>query len=124
MPKVKAHELRGKKKAELLSQLDKLKTELATLRVQQHTGANPAKLAKIKEIRKSIARVNTVMTQTKRHQLRMHYKNLKYKPLDLRPKKTRAIRRRLTQHQLRKQTSRMQKRSLYYPPRRYALKTT
>ena len=47
-------------------------------------------------VRKSIARVLTVMNQKARQNLREYYKNKKYVPLDLRPKKTRAIRRRLT----------------------------
>ena len=47
-------------------------------------------------VRKSIARVLTVMNQKQRQNLREFYKNKKYLPLDLRPKKTRAIRRRLT----------------------------
>lgn len=47
-------------------------------------------------VRKSIARVLTVMNQKARQNLREYYKDKKYKPLDLRPKKTRAIRRRLS----------------------------
>lgn len=47
-------------------------------------------------VRKSIARVLTVMNQKARQNLRDFYKTKKYAPLDLRPKKTRAIRRRLT----------------------------
>ena len=47
-------------------------------------------------VRKSIARVLTVMNQKARQNLRELYKKKKYSPLDLRPKKTRAIRRRLT----------------------------
>jgi hypothetical protein len=47
-------------------------------------------------VRKSIARVLTVMNQKQRQNLREFYKNKKFLPLDLRPKKTRAIRRRLT----------------------------
>ena len=38
MAKVKAHELRGKNKEELVKQLDELKQELASLRVAQVTG--------------------------------------------------------------------------------------
>ena len=38
MAKVKAHELRGKKKEELVKQLDELKQELASLRVAKVTG--------------------------------------------------------------------------------------
>lgn len=51
-------------------------------------------------VRKSIARVLTVMNQKQRQNLREYYKNKKYIPLDLRPKKTRAIRRRLTKVRL------------------------
>lgn len=47
-------------------------------------------------VRKSIARVLTVMNQKARQNLREYYKGKKYIPLDLRVKKTRAIRRRLT----------------------------
>ena len=51
-------------------------------------------------VRKSIARVLTVMNQKQRQNLREFYKSKKYLPLDLRPKKTRAIRRRLTKVRL------------------------
>ena len=47
-------------------------------------------------VRKSIARVLTVINQKQRQNLRDFYKKKKYAPLDLRTKKTRAIRRRLT----------------------------
>jgi large subunit ribosomal protein L35e len=47
-------------------------------------------------VRKSIARVLTVINQKARRGTREYYKDKKYLPLDLRPKKTRAIRRRLT----------------------------
>jgi hypothetical protein len=47
-------------------------------------------------VRKSIARVLTVMNQKARQNLREYYKDKKYLPLDLRAKKTRAIRRRLS----------------------------
>lgn len=60
---VKAFELRDKSKSEILGQLAELKGELATLRVAQVTGGAPAKLAKIKQVRKSIARVLTVANQ-------------------------------------------------------------
>jgi excinuclease UvrABC nuclease subunit len=55
-------------------------------------------------VRKSIARVMTVMNQKARQNLRELYKTKKYAPLDLRPKKTRAIRRRLTKVCLSRQT--------------------
>lgn len=60
---MKAHELRGKGKNELLSTLTDLKSELQSLRIAQVTGGAPAKLAKIKDVRKNIARVLTVANQ-------------------------------------------------------------
>ena len=45
--KVKAAELRNKKKAELVKQLEELKTELAALRVAKVTGGAASKLAKM-----------------------------------------------------------------------------
>ena len=101
-------------KNDLTKQLSELKNELLTLRVQKTTGGAPSKLTKMyvpvmflcpiqsqysvhsNVVRKSIARVLTVMNHKSRQNLREYYKNKKYLPLDLRPKKTRAIRRRLT----------------------------
>ena len=48
MAKVKAHELRGRKKEDLLHQLTELKTELQALNVAKVTGGAPSKLSKIK----------------------------------------------------------------------------
>ncbi|XP_057955723.1 large ribosomal subunit protein uL29-like isoform X1 [Malania oleifera] len=100
MARIKVHELRGKSKAELLSQLKDLKAELALLRVAKVTGGAPNKLSKIKVVRLSIAQVLTVISQKQKAALREAYKKKKFLPLDLRPKKTRAIRRRLTKHQV------------------------
>lgn len=47
-------------------------------------------------VRKSIARVLTVINAKQRANLREFYKGKKYTPLDLRPKQTRAIRRQLS----------------------------
>ena len=44
---MKAHELRGKSKDELLKQLDELKTELAQLKVHKVTGGTASKLSKM-----------------------------------------------------------------------------
>eukprot|EP00884_Botryococcus_braunii_P004586 jgi/Botrbrau1/14128/Bobra.182_3s0070.2 len=101
MAKVKAHELRDKSKGDLKTQLKELKQELGGLRVAKVTGGAPNKLSKIKVVRKSIARVCTVISQSTKAALRDAYKKRKYMPLDLRPKKTRAIRRRLTKDQVR-----------------------
>ena len=65
-----------------------LKNELAQLRVAKLSGqGGPSKLAKIKVIRKSIARVLTVYNQTQRQKLLKAYSKRKYLPLDLRKKR-------------------------------------
>merc|ERR1712026_54707 len=122
MAKVKAHELRGKKKEELLHQLNELKTELQQLHVSKVTGGAPSKLSKIKVVRKSIARVLTVISQTQRENLQKFYKSKKYKPLDLRVKKTRAQRRALTKHEASRKTLRQIKKDTHFKVRKYAVK--
>ena len=82
----------------------------------------PSKLAKIKVIRKSIARVLTVYNQTERESLRKAYRKRNFKPLDMRVKKTRAIRQRLTPTQAQRKTARAAKKASYFPLRKYALK--
>ncbi|KAI9230930.1 MAG: ribosomal L29 protein-domain-containing protein [Piptocephalis tieghemiana] len=118
---VKAHELRNLPKAELEKQLVELKTELAELRAKSASGGS-AKVYKIQQLRKSIARVLTVITQTQRDQLRLFYKGSKAKPLDLRTKRTRAIRRRLSATDAARKTERQIKKNIHFPARKYAVK--
>ncbi|KAG6855964.1 60S ribosomal protein L35 [Tephrocybe sp. NHM501043] len=120
--KVKAYELQSKSKNDLHKQLQELKTELLTLRVQKIAGGSASKLTKINTVRKSIARVLTVTNQKARQNLREYYKNKKYLPLDLRAKKTRAIRRRLTKHELSLKTLKQQKKEANFPIRKFAVK--
>uniref|UniRef100_A0A3Q1C2X4 Large ribosomal subunit protein uL29 n=20 Tax=cellular organisms TaxID=131567 RepID=A0A3Q1C2X4_AMPOC len=122
MAKIKARDLRGKKKEELLKQLDDLKNELSQLRVAKVTGGAASKLSKIRVVRKSIARVLTVINQTQKENLRKFYKGKKYKPLDLRPKKTRALRRRLNKHEESLRTKKQQRKDLLYSIRKFAVK--
>ncbi|KAL5483815.1 hypothetical protein EMCRGX_G020230 [Ephydatia muelleri] len=122
MGKLKAHELRGKTKEDLLKQLEELKTELSQLRVHKVTGGTASKLSKIKVVRKSIARVLTVINQTQRENLRKFYADKKFLPTDLREKKTRAIRRALTKSELSRKTLRQQKRERHFPQRIFAVK--
>ncbi|KAI8518219.1 large ribosomal subunit protein uL29-like [Branchiostoma floridae x Branchiostoma belcheri] len=122
MVKIKAHELRGKKKEDLLKQLSELKEELSQLRVAKVTGGAASKLSKIRIVRKSIARVMTVIHQTQKENLRKFYKKKKYIPLDLRYKKTRAIRRSLTKGEKNIKSKKTQKKLRLYPLRKYAVK--
>ncbi|KAH9500329.1 60S ribosomal protein L35 [Bulinus truncatus] len=122
MAKVKAKELRGKKKEDLLKQLEELKNELQTLRVAKVTGGAAAKLAKIYTVRKSVARVLTVINQTQKENLRKFYRKKTHKPKDLRPKKTRAMRRALTPFELTLKSKKELRKRRLYPIRKYAVK--
>jgi large subunit ribosomal protein L35e len=74
------------------------------------------------DLRKSIARVLTVINANQRAQLRLFYKNKKYLPLDLRAKKTRAIRRRLSPEDASRVLEKTKKRQTHFPQRKFAVK--
>ncbi|XP_052052078.1 60S ribosomal protein L35-like [Apodemus sylvaticus] len=109
MAKIKAWDLRSKKKEELLKQPDNLKVELSQLRVAKVTGSAASKLSKIRVVRKSIAQVLTVINQAQKENRRKFHKGKKYKPLDLRPKKTGARRGRLTKPEEKLETKKQQR---------------
>merc|ERR1712158_310489 len=88
--KLRVASLRGKSREDLEKQLDEFRQELATLRVAKVTSGGVNKLCKIKTVRKSIAKVLTVMNQAQKF-----YRGKSIKPTDLKPRKTRALRRRL-----------------------------
>ncbi|KIN01969.1 hypothetical protein OIDMADRAFT_18758 [Oidiodendron maius Zn] len=120
--KVKAGQLWSKNKEDLNKQLVELKTELGQLRTQKIAGGSASKLTKIHDLRKSIARVLTVINANQRAQLRLFYKGKKYLPLDLRSKQTRAIRRRLTKHERGQKLLKTKKRETHFPQRKFAIK--
>lgn len=59
---MKANEIRDKSNSELLSDITALKEELFNLRFQQATG-QLQNSARMKDIRKTIARIKTIMTE-------------------------------------------------------------
>ena len=73
-------------------------------------------------VRKSVARVLTVIHQTQKENLRKFYKSKKFKPTDLRHKKTRAMRRQLTKRERSVKTAKQQRKERVYPMRKYAVK--
>lgn len=75
-----------------------------------------------KLVRKSIARVLTVISQTQRENLRKFYRKKKYIPLDLRARKTRAMRRALTKNEAARKTLKQQKKITHFSLRKYAVK--
>ena len=88
---VKAYELRSLTKEELLKTLTDLRKELAELHVAKVTDGAASKVAKIKGVRKSIARVLTVHNQQQKEGLRKAAAGAKYVPKDLRSKKTTSL---------------------------------
>ena len=73
-------------------------------------------------MRKGIARVLTVISQTQRQALKKEYANKKHTPVDLRAKKTRAIRRRLTKNQKTAKLEKQKKRAAAFPLRKFSVK--
>lgn len=122
MVRVKAKELRIKKRDELNKQLQDYKQELANLRVAKVTGGTASKLSKIRIFRKNIARVHTVIGEKQKENLKKLYKGKSLKPIDLRGKKTRAMRRRLNPHQANLKTRKERRKLSLYPKRVYAIK--
>ena len=82
----------------------------------------PLCASRSKVVRKSIARVLTVINQTQKDQLRVFYKDKDLQPLDLRFKKTRAIRKGLTKQQKALKTLKQTKKEKHFPLRKYAVK--
>jgi large subunit ribosomal protein L35e len=74
------------------------------------------------DLRKSVARILTVINATQRHELRKFYAKKKYLPLDLRPKQTRAIRRRLSKKDASRVTLKQKKKTTHFPQRKFAIK--
>uniref|UniRef100_A0A915EQP2 Large ribosomal subunit protein uL29 n=1 Tax=Ditylenchus dipsaci TaxID=166011 RepID=A0A915EQP2_9BILA len=122
MVRVKTHTLRGKKKEELLKDLEDQKTELASLKIAKVTNGAVSKLSNIRVVRKNIARILTVINQSQKMNLQKFYKNKKYRPIDLRLKKTRAMRRQLTKHEQSLKTKKHLAKSRKCPVRIFALK--
>merc|ERR1712007_252124 len=96
MQRVKAHELRSKDEQACVEELQKHRKELASLRVSKVAAAPQVKLAKVRDVRKNIAKVLTVINEKRRSEARDAFGKKKYLPRDLRMKKTRAFRRRPT----------------------------
>lgn len=103
--------------------IEKLKEELRTLRNAKASSGSAAKLAKIKTVRKNIARNLTILNQKERKTLAGDlHKNSGKRPQFLRTKLTRAYRRRLSTHQKTKQILKVQKRQENFPLRKFGLK--
>jgi large subunit ribosomal protein L35e len=103
--------------------VDKLKEELRNLRNAKASSGSASKLAKIKGVRKNIARNLTALNHKERVAAAgtLHAGSTK-RALFLRSKLTRSFRRQLTTHQKSKQIAKLAKRSSNFPTRKFGLK--
>ena len=138
-----AKEYRKKNSQDLLNDLKKLREDLQKIRFTKSSGTAVAKLSKIKDLRKQIARILTIIRENKKEEVvkglttrvskeekdgkeeevKKTIKNIKLKhiPLDLRPKLTRAMRRRMTRFERKLVTLKQLKRKLNFPLRKFAV---
>merc|ERR1711990_1389211 len=121
MNRVKAHELRNKSEVECTEELAKHRKELAALRVSKVAAAPQVKLAKVRAVRKNIAKVLTVISEKRRAEARDAFAKKRYTPYDLRQKKTRAFRRKMTKFERTRTTKRAQKKADNSKLRKYAV---
>merc|ERR1712083_622407 len=121
MQRVKAHELRSKDEQACVEELAKHRKELASLRVSKVAAAPQVKLAKVRAVRKNIAKVLTVLNEKRRQEAKDAFAKKKYTPYDLRLKKTRAFRRKMTQFERTRTTLRQQKKADNSKLRKYAV---
>lgn len=93
------------------------------MRNSKASSGSATKLAKIKVVRKNIARNLTILNNKERTALAasLHKKSGK-RAVFLRAKLTRAVRRRLTTHQRTKQIVKTQKKQVNFPTRKYGLR--
>merc|ERR1712184_20703 len=121
MQRVKAHELRAKDEQFCTDELAKHRKELASLRVSKVAAAPQVKLAKVRAVRKNIAKVLTVLNEKRRAEARDAFAKKRYTPYDLRQKKTRAFRRRMSKFERTRTTVRQQKKLDNSKLRKYAV---
>ncbi len=111
----KAFKLRRKTVEELLSTLAEHRKELSTLRVNKVSSGVASKLAKVRVVRKTIARILTLVNQKRRTELREAFStkagiraynktngttfSTKKQPKDMRNRMTRNLRRKITKEQ-------------------------
>jgi large subunit ribosomal protein L35e len=136
--KNRAFRLRNLTVDELQKTLDEHKKELVSLRVNKVASGVASKLAKIKVVRKAIARQLTILNQKRRNELKETFAtragikkyneenktnfSLNRKPKELKARLTRALRKKISKRQASKLLPKQQKRLNAFPQRVYAVK--
>merc|ERR1711874_122625 len=134
----KPFKLREKNVDDLVTSVDELQRELSTLKANKVTSGVASKVAKIRVVRKAIARTLTMINDKKRTQVKDAYKSraalkaynesnktnwrISDKPYACRERTTRAKRRALTKKQQNLTTLRQRKQNWNFPQRVYAVR--
>ena len=124
--KVSAKVLRQYSKKDLLARLETLKKELLQVRCATHTSGTQTKACKQRIIRRSIARVLTILNQNEKENLRKFYassKNRHKMPKFLRPKLTKAKRLALKPEEANAKSRRQMRKEKAFPQRIFFLKS-
>ena len=95
--------------------------DLAALRVSKVSSQPQVKLTKIKQVRKNIAKVLTVLSEKRISAAKTEFKKKRYTPVDLRLKKSRAFRRRLSPFEQKKMTVRGAKKAAATKQRKFSV---
>ena len=122
----------------LQQNLKDLQKELQELKISKVASGVASKLAKIRVVRKAIARILTLLNEKRRFNVKNAFRNRKeiraYNeangttfatgkvPKELKARKTRALRRRLTKKEAGRRLLKTVKREWNFPQRNYALK--
>ena len=112
--------MRKESEDRLREKLTAQRKELMQLRTSKVSSAPQVKLARIKSVRKGIAKILTVVAEKRIAEARTTFKH-KRMPKSLRLKKTRAFRRRLTPSEASRMTLKQQKKHDNFKLRKYAL---
>merc|ERR1719499_2390728 len=128
----KPFKLREQNVTTLSKNLGELQVELSSLRVNKVASGVASKLAKIRVVRKAIARQLTIINQKRRNELKEAFSSragikkyneenktnfsLSRLPKDLRPRLTRALRRKISKKNSSKLLPKQQKRLNAFPP--------
>ena len=117
------HKIRESTTTEIRAAIEKLREELRNLRNAKATSGSATKLAKIKGVRKNIARNLTALNAKERTNAAGNlHSHSKKRAIFLREKLTRAYRRRLTKAQKSKKILKVAKRAQNFPLRKYGVK--
>lgn len=136
--KNRAFRLRNLTVEELQKTLEEHRKELVSLRVNKVASGVASKLAKIKVVRKAVARQLTIINHKRRNELKESFAtragirkyneenkthfSLNKVPKDLRPRLTRALRRKITKKQSSRLLPKQLKKRNAFPQRTYAIK--